>query len=101
MFLGQLFAADEPVQTASASSEASLKSHSAQEKKTSSLLRKLSAASPTSLVEVKMRLASVRNELATANDTIGMLCAEVKTSRDKMGYNRRRASVVPVPSMTV
>lgn len=87
----QLFAADGRVQTASTSTEASLKRQSALEQGVAFLRDQLSAAIPTQSVDVKSGLASFCKELAAANDMIGKLRAEMKTGADQMDYSWRRA----------
>lgn len=70
----------------------SLKQQSGLEQELASLPDWLAVAILTPTVNFESRLAPACKKLATANDKIDELPAEVKTGRDRMDYNRLRAS---------
>lgn len=56
------------------------------------LRNNLSAAASNSPADADPKLASLREELTAASDTIGKLRADVKTGSDQTDYNRQQAS---------
>lgn len=91
-FLGRLSAAGEQEQMASTSAAAFVKRRSALEQEVAFLRDQLSAAVSTPMAGVESKLASVREDLAAANHSIGKLRAEVQTGRVQMDYKQQRAS---------
>lgn len=90
-FCDRLSAADERPWKASVSAKASFKQQSALEQEVASFRDQLTADISTK-VDVESKIVSVLEELAIANDKIGRLRAELTMGRDKMSYNRQRAS---------
>lgn len=88
---GQLSAADERIQNVFVSAELSLKRQLARQQKMATPRDHLFAAVLTSTVDIEAKLASVHEELAVINDTIGKLHSKFKTVIDQMDYNRQRA----------